>query len=361
MEREDEIAGLGNSYSTANRNYDSRTARWYSLDPAKKKYPNKSAYTSFGNNPILYTDPGGDDYMLVINHNARTITVRACFQNVSEGDAYDATISNAITTLSTEMNKFVYTTNSGIEYEIIADISVYNEHKYSYAEHGPINNILVDEGSGVMERGNEYFGNEHTMKKMNRRSGGGITYFDKIFVYSWQQRNNSRSIMHEIGHSLGFLHLLGSRIDEETSPPSIKGFTGIMDPLASGLTFSGQGIETMLGAAGIGKYWFMRYPQMSNDKCVASSNFREIYVPSQGIGRPRAFDGGLIEDSIFDSTIWDGWADTDGWTLPGDVSRTLLFMDNYKNALKFSTQTGSQKPVDWDFIDGEVSQKTQED
>ncbi len=61
MEREDEIAGLGNVYTTANRNYDARTARWFSLDPAKMKYLSQSPFNAFGNNPVIFKDPGGDD------------------------------------------------------------------------------------------------------------------------------------------------------------------------------------------------------------------------------------------------------------------------------------------------------------
>ncbi len=61
MERDDEIAGFGNVYSTANRTYDSRIARWFSVDPARKKYLSKSPFNALGNNPIMYKDPGGDD------------------------------------------------------------------------------------------------------------------------------------------------------------------------------------------------------------------------------------------------------------------------------------------------------------
>jgi RHS repeat-associated protein len=65
--------------------------------------------------------------------------------------------------------------------------------------------------------------------------------------------------------------------------------------------------------------------------------------------------GELVQDGEGNIIVLE--LDEDSWKLPGDVSRTLLFMDNYKNALKFASQTGSQNPVDWDFIDGEVSKK----
>ena len=61
MEKDDEIKGVGNSYFTYNRVYDSRIGRWFSVDPSLNKYPEYSPYAALNNNPIFYTDPYGDD------------------------------------------------------------------------------------------------------------------------------------------------------------------------------------------------------------------------------------------------------------------------------------------------------------
>ena len=61
MEKDDEISGTGNSYTTHFRQYDPRIGRWMSLDPAMKKYPGHSPYAAFNNNPIFFTDPFGND------------------------------------------------------------------------------------------------------------------------------------------------------------------------------------------------------------------------------------------------------------------------------------------------------------
>lgn len=61
MEKNTELYADGNSYTTEFRQYDTRIMRWRSLDPMKGKYPNMSPYVAFGNNPIFYTDPKGDD------------------------------------------------------------------------------------------------------------------------------------------------------------------------------------------------------------------------------------------------------------------------------------------------------------
>lgn len=61
MEKDDEVKGDGNSYTTGFRQYDPRVGRWLSLDPMMDKYPNQSPYVAFNNNPLYYTDPHGDD------------------------------------------------------------------------------------------------------------------------------------------------------------------------------------------------------------------------------------------------------------------------------------------------------------
>ena len=59
MEKDDEVTGKGNSYTTEFRHYDSRIGRWLSLDPMMSKFPWQSTYCAFDNNPIYFNDPLG--------------------------------------------------------------------------------------------------------------------------------------------------------------------------------------------------------------------------------------------------------------------------------------------------------------
>jgi RHS repeat-associated protein len=61
MEKDDEVKGSGNHYTTHFRQYDPRLGRWFSVDPKSFKYPSESPYVAFHNNPITWTDPRGDD------------------------------------------------------------------------------------------------------------------------------------------------------------------------------------------------------------------------------------------------------------------------------------------------------------
>jgi RHS repeat-associated protein len=63
MEKDDEMKGNGNSYTTEFRFYDSRVARWISLDPEMQRFPTKSPFVGYSDNPIIFVDPKGDaDY-----------------------------------------------------------------------------------------------------------------------------------------------------------------------------------------------------------------------------------------------------------------------------------------------------------
>ncbi|NEN24152.1 hypothetical protein G3O08_11630 [Cryomorpha ignava] len=59
MEKDDEIKGEGNSYTTPFRELDPRLGRWLTIDPVVKYW--ESPYASFANNPIYFIDPSGLD------------------------------------------------------------------------------------------------------------------------------------------------------------------------------------------------------------------------------------------------------------------------------------------------------------
>lgn len=58
MEKDNEVSGDGNSYTTLFRQYDPRIGRWLSIDP--KANALESPYVGMGNNPLFYNDPFGD-------------------------------------------------------------------------------------------------------------------------------------------------------------------------------------------------------------------------------------------------------------------------------------------------------------
>ena len=62
-EKDNEVSGEGNSYTTEFRQLDPRLGRWFSVDPVFQ--PWQSPYTSMDNNPICGTDKNGKFWFLV--------------------------------------------------------------------------------------------------------------------------------------------------------------------------------------------------------------------------------------------------------------------------------------------------------
>jgi len=60
MEKDNEIGGDDNVYTTHHRMYDSRLGRWFSIDPEFSKFPNWTPYCFSFDNPIIFNDPTGD-------------------------------------------------------------------------------------------------------------------------------------------------------------------------------------------------------------------------------------------------------------------------------------------------------------
>lgn len=67
MEKDDELKGEGNSYTTHFRQYDPRLGRWLSIDPLTSNFPNQSPYVSMDNSPIYFTDVNGDSVSVTYN------------------------------------------------------------------------------------------------------------------------------------------------------------------------------------------------------------------------------------------------------------------------------------------------------
>ncbi len=59
MEKDNEVKGTGNSYTTEFRQLDPRIGRWLSIDPLAHQYSSLSPYAFVSNNPLKYIDFDG--------------------------------------------------------------------------------------------------------------------------------------------------------------------------------------------------------------------------------------------------------------------------------------------------------------
>lgn len=71
QEKDNEVSGVGNSYTAEFWQYDPRLGRRFNLDP--KPNPSISVYACFANNPLFFADPDGDT--LFVGNNKGTSLV----------------------------------------------------------------------------------------------------------------------------------------------------------------------------------------------------------------------------------------------------------------------------------------------
>jgi RHS repeat-associated protein len=117
QEKDDEVKGEGNSYTTEFRQYDPRLGRWLSLDPLMGHFPDMSPYVGFNNNPIVIVDPKGDkgepsntkNSTTVISSsvdtrtNEQTVNMTNFTQTVKEENG-TRTTTTVITSISTKIS-----------------------------------------------------------------------------------------------------------------------------------------------------------------------------------------------------------------------------------------------------------------
>ncbi|MBI3235738.1 MAG: hypothetical protein HYZ42_17165 [Bacteroidetes bacterium] len=132
MEKDPEMKGDGNSYTTEFRQYDPRLGRWASLDPLKGKFPDQSPYSAFNGNPVLYNDPTGESGEITITkpQGDKPGVVRCTMDFFLYGTGVsgllEAGISNQDLTdqmLSVLGNVKTIKVN-GVDYEVVWDVTV---------------------------------------------------------------------------------------------------------------------------------------------------------------------------------------------------------------------------------------------
>ena len=65
-EKDDEIYGLGNTYTTHFRELDTRIGRWWAIDPEEHNQEDYSPYSAMNNDPISKNDEDGDIWNYVL-------------------------------------------------------------------------------------------------------------------------------------------------------------------------------------------------------------------------------------------------------------------------------------------------------
>lgn len=185
MEKDDEISGTGNHYTTFFRELDVRLGHWWAVDPKTSSTPWESPYISMGGNPIKNIDPFGDKWKDKVSKNeakAAQADINEAINNVrvyspADGKERIAELKRAKKELKA-MGKdkdytFTLTTNSDGEQVTIVD---------------PENNknitMTYDMGEGLIKDGGIRL---HELKHGYQAMTGDINYHQITGVFSYDQ------------------------------------------------------------------------------------------------------------------------------------------------------------------------------
>ena len=168
------------------------TAMWLSVDPMADKYPSISPYAYCAWNPVKLVDPDGNDWVVVFNHKEKTVTIEAKYGTPKEAresaENAIAVWNNLSGKYRLKLGKEMYTVNFNLSVIDVSEMDYKDpsQNTYRFAKELRNDNGDVDE-------------------KIK-----GQTKVRNIQILE-TEKDNFVTSSHEIGHSLGLLHLKGTK------------------------------------------------------------------------------------------------------------------------------------------------------
>lgn len=169
MEKDDEVSGMAGSHYTAEHwMYDARLGRRWNIDPVYKHH--LSNYVAFGNNPIIYVDPLGNDWF--VNHQGFYIWSLAPQVNGFEYAGTDLPEGVSAYKILTDQNGTLYHKNMSspwiVGFNNVFDAKINPLKRYSPAEESFNEELMwTAVGAGALKVGGVAF-------KALRAAGGSI-------------------------------------------------------------------------------------------------------------------------------------------------------------------------------------------
>jgi len=234
MEKDDNIKGTGNSYDYGARMYDSRLGRWLSIDLLFAKRPFLTPYSYVGNSPLLNHELDGNDYEVYIDHENKTIIIKATYY-IKTGD--EGTWEKALKATqfwNDQSGKYQYQVGKGkekilydIQFELIVeeveDPNSMMTNSYTDLETGfqsimyngkqkGTNTFTVIPDEDFKETKNNL--SKNTKGGMSKDAGGFVMNGNAVAVPETEKEEEISA--HEVGHTLGLSHYSGTMMGENT-------------------------------------------------------------------------------------------------------------------------------------------------
>ncbi|OYU94734.1 MAG: hypothetical protein CFE21_13665 [Bacteroidetes bacterium B1(2017)] len=203
-EADNEINGTGNNYDFGARIYDARLGRWLSVDPLQAKYQWLSPYNFVANNPILYIDNDGKDYGVYVDHESKTIIIKATYLVNKHDELSNNSAEKAAQFWNEQTGKFQYIINNGKE-KIVYDIKFEFDVKESDNPSEDSNNNKDANAYYVKpDKDPSFNGKSITNSKEEIVNGVTDKFRNEISVKA--TRAFLPTGAHEMGHTLGIGH-----------------------------------------------------------------------------------------------------------------------------------------------------------
>ena len=186
-------------YDNEARFYDPLLVRFTTPDPLALSYPSLSPYAYCANNPVNVIDTNGNDYKLVYDEGNRTITVSAQYYTT---ESYADGLSKALNFWNGQSGKFKiegYIINFDLSVVIVTPFSGRSDHNTIFNMRRQIQENTYEESLEI--KFNEY--GEHI---------AGVAR-DGRFITKYINFADEKTVPHEIGHTLGLMHLDGTIMD----------------------------------------------------------------------------------------------------------------------------------------------------
>ena len=189
-----------NYYDFGMRNYDAALGRWMNIDPLAEKYYNFSPYHTSANNPVVFMDYNGEDYIVTVNLESQTATVSGTLYAAEEDVAV---AQKGADFWNDQSGDFSYTYKDGDG----------NSHSLTVNFDISVQEVTIGEGETKMGALNKALGEDNT--------GGGNVFVvvpdDKLgdnvngttqtnFIQVKESMVNADTPAHEVGHALGVPH-----------------------------------------------------------------------------------------------------------------------------------------------------------
>ena len=180
------------------RYYSSDLSISLSVDPMSAKYPSLSPYTYCADNPVKLVDPNGEDFVTIIDHESKTITIKATYYAANKDKELLQHGIDQWNQLSGKYSYLMEKEGENVPYTINFDLNV-AEGDYATS---------FDAKSAMpLHNGMNYFEilptvSDKTGKPIRGKceNGFGITVSNNHELLDYAP---TRSAAHEIGHSLG--------------------------------------------------------------------------------------------------------------------------------------------------------------